>query len=277
MKYLIIYIYIYERCEARVRNALDFKSLSRSTKDWTEILRSECSEYYEKHIGVFGNLDDHLRSLQGRKKLDSLNSFLSGKFKYEVRENQNDDNRIEFISFFDRSDVVMNSSDLSDGEQLKLTCLLWAFQEAQLGASEIPTLLLMDEPDAHFHPRLAKLWIDTVYHQLVERCNIQVIMCTHRPTTVSMIPKDFLFTMISDPTYGARIRPAKSKREIFKLLTSDVIALNEPFRLIFCEAPNDKKVYESIYQKLLGEQLDDFIIPPSAPTLIFKSRGKKKR
>ena len=57
-------------------------------------------------------------------------------------------------------------------------------------------VLLLDEPDAHLHPKAVSQVIETIKE--LARIGIQCIVTTHNPITVSLIDNDNLFLMVED-------------------------------------------------------------------------------
>ncbi|CAF1326232.1 unnamed protein product, partial [Rotaria sordida] len=75
-------------------------------------------------------------------------------------------------------------------------------------------------------------------------------MTTHSPETVALIPKNnkkSLFIMDFDVnTNQVNIKNAVNKYQALQLLASDVIQINDSFRLVFVESSIDKLFYEYV-------------------------------
>lgn len=169
-------------------------------------------------------------------------------------------------SFINHSIVLSN---LSSGEKLELLILLWEYEKK----GRKPAILIMDEPDAHLHPSLVKEIIEIIKIKAIKEWGVQVIMTTHNPTTVSLVPKDCLWVLQNHaPDYQPRIRQPASKKEAIQLLTSDFVSVNEPFKLVFVEAEADKRFYQVIREKLI---VADIIRPNEQVLFMMHSKDRK--
>ncbi|EDV26810.1 uncharacterized protein TRIADDRAFT_54102 [Trichoplax adhaerens] len=159
---------------------------------------------------------------------------------------------------------------------------------------------LLDEPDAHLHTSFVKQLIEIIKTRLVSELGMQVIMTTHCPTTVSLVPNNCVYVM-AEHTYRTptkhsnplvtkdnidamsetdtgntakivKICKADSKGQAIQLLTSEFVHLNLPFRLVFVEGTDDEMFYQMIMNKIIYKRL----FMPSIP-LKFKSHGYSLR
>ena len=119
--------------------------------------------------------------------------------------NKDADNKITSIEYY--LNVDYNTHKLSPGESLILLIQLWMFHSLKLKEKnykdKLPItnklrILLLDEPDAHMHPKLVKEFIDLIRGNDLEYLNLQVIMTTHSPITISFIPKEFIYELKRD-------------------------------------------------------------------------------
>jgi hypothetical protein len=143
---------------------------------------------------------------------------------------------------------------LSPGEDLLLLILLWSFHaklikkgpRISLPVKSKKRIVLLDEPDAHMHPRLIKKFIDLILHSDVFKyLNLQLIMTTHNPLTLSFVPIENVFIVSNES-----VTEPEGYVQTIQLLTHNLISLNKPFRLVFVEANDDKTFYEMILNKL---------------------------
>ena len=139
-------------------------------------------------------------------------------------------------------ETSINFQELSSGEQMIVTLMLWAFDE-QTG--ERRSLLILDEPDAHLHPSMAKMFKEIIYDILVKKLGIQVILSTHSPTTVCWFPDASIFSMCKDK--GPTPLP---KRDAMGHLTSGLVFVQEAFNLVLTEDKDDQNFYQTIYDEL---------------------------
>lgn len=150
-------------------------------------------------------------------------------------------------------------SDLSSGEKMIVTFVLWAYNQK---ISSLNNLILMDEPDAHLHPSMCKLFLKIVSEILVQEYGIQVILTTHNPSTVALSPEAGIFVMNKDS--NQRIIKA-TKAEALEKLTENLLLVTTSFRVVLVEDKNDCKFYETIYAELVALEFIE-----ANPPLAFK-------
>ena len=249
----------------------DYNSLENTAKRVLESIFYEDSPYTR---------EERIASLE--KTLLKVNSYLEAKqFKYCFSEKSFHWNKNQ--GCFDTLELTFPQNNplstvptslglgsLSSGEKLELLVLLWQYEQ------RIPfknAILIMDEPDAHLHPGLVKEIIAIIQTKIIQEWGIQVIMTTHNPTTVSLVPKECLWVLQNDaPQHIPRISRVTSKKEAIQLLTSDFISVNEPFKLVFVEAETDKKFYQMIREKLIAEK----VIYPNEQ-ILFMAHSKNQK
>lgn len=89
-----------------------------------------------------------------------------------------------------RSGLKISFNDLSDGEKIMVSLILWAANGTQGTYNDV---FLFDEIDAHLNPSLAKMMMEVISDRIVAEYGIQVIMTTHSPSTVAYTPDESLF------------------------------------------------------------------------------------
>lgn len=153
----------------------------------------------------------------------------------------------------------INFSNLSSGEKIVVTLVLWAFNSAQKNHRSV---LLLDEFDAHLNPALAKMMMEIISDTLVHEHGLQVFLTTHSPSTVAFTPEGSLFWM----ERGSPIRPA-TKQEVIPRLSDGFFAVQEesavglvglvveqdPRPVLFVEGKTDKEILNVAWQKIYGE------------------------
>jgi hypothetical protein len=154
-------------------------------------------------------------------------------------------------------DVSFEHASLTPGEQIHLINLLINYEISNCLVTKNKykdVVYLLDEPDAHLHPSLIPILIDTIT-KLVTFYGMQVIMTTHKPTTITLIKEnECLFHMKIDPeTKCLSMEPVSNRNHCIQLLTSNIIAVNGNLRLIFVEAEDDKRFYEIINERLMKQ------------------------
>jgi Leucine-rich repeat (LRR) protein/energy-coupling factor transporter ATP-binding protein EcfA2 len=158
--------------------------------------------------------------------------------------------------------LTNNSKDykLSPGEYLIVLIELWRIHaKKQKEINEIEKrpinnklrILLLDEPDAHMHPSLIKEFIDLISSNDLDYLNLQVIITTHNPITVSLTPIENLFELKRDSNNHLNLTKIKNKKTAILSLTEHLISVDLPIRLVFVEATDDKLFYELLHNYLL--------------------------
>jgi hypothetical protein len=151
------------------------------------------------------------------------------------------------LAFIDRqTGDLVPLHDLSSGEQVIISTLLWRFSAENRGGYF--RLLLLDEPDAHLHPSMVRQFFNVIQKVFVEQRGVMVIMTTHSPSTVAIAPEGAIF-ILDRSDYGI---PRLANRDAaLRLLTANVPSLSvlyENRRQVFTESASDAKFYESVYR-----------------------------
>jgi energy-coupling factor transporter ATP-binding protein EcfA2 len=159
----------------------------------------------------------------------------------------------------------INPVDLSSGELRLLGLVLWLYNSKHHG--RFPRLFLMDEPDAHLHPSMARHFINVVKEVLVDRYKVRVILSTHSPSTVALAPDGSIFEMSKN---SPRIIPSKSKAATIGLLTAGLVIVTPSTRFVFVEDEDDTLFFSSIRDVLTdyGPSKDPRCLKPS-PSIVF--------
>ncbi len=101
------------------------------------------------------------------------------------------------------------------------------------------------------HPSLIKEFIDLISSNDLDYLNLQVIITTHNPITVSLTPIENLFELKRDSSNHLNITKIKNKKTSILLLTEHLVSVDLPTRLVFVEATDDKLFYELLHSYLL--------------------------
>ncbi len=163
------------------------------------------------------------------------------------------------------SSVERNPVDLSSGEKVILQLALWLYNSRH--HNRYPKLFLLDEPDAHLHPSMARQFMEVVHSVLVKKHNVRVIIATHSPSTVALAPDSAIFEMSKT---HPRVRKSSSKAETIGLLTSGFVVVSPGSRYVLVEDENDVKFYNGLRDILTdyGPNKDQYAIL-SAPSIVF--------
>jgi ABC-type transport system involved in cytochrome c biogenesis ATPase subunit len=148
------------------------------------------------------------------------------------------------------SDAEIRFEDLSSGEKvlMALTFCIYYTQDRRQRVS-YPKLLLFDEIDAPLHPSRTKLLVKTIMDTLVEKHGIHVILTTHSPSTVAVVPPESVHAMQPEQPRLKKV----TQRHAISLLTSEIPALSISFhgkRQVFVEDKNDADRYHQLFGDL---------------------------
>ncbi len=203
--------------------------------------------------------DEDIYAEIGRPPWDYINELFE-KYDFEYRISSPKRASETFSVQFHKKDAEreLHIQALSSGEQMIVSLILWAFNEK---ISELKKLLILDEPDAHLHPQMAKMFKEIISDVLVEKFGIQVIMTTHSPTTLCWMDEESIFLM--HPQNGLQ---KATKKEALDKLTSGLLYVHQAFKIVLVEDADDYKFHQSVYDELA--YMD---ILPKEPRLIFKS------
>lgn len=183
----------------------------------------------------------------GENPLDKINTILQQYYpKYEVEVSRDESDKIHLICRDRQNKILLNQ--LSLGEQIIISLILWQHENTSLDS----VVLLLDEPDAHLNPKMAKMLIDILKNIVVEKFNCQVIMTTHSLSSVAYCKEGDLFFMEE-----GEIRKIKKKDAIEKL-SDGVMTFNHAMnvieqiqqseKILMVEGKIDKLHIENFYQ-----------------------------
>lgn len=160
--------------------------------------------------------------------------------------------------------LILRPTELSSGEKMLLGLVLWLYNSKH---QQFPRLFLMDEPDAYLHPSMTRHFLNVIKDVLVDRYKVRVILVTHSPSTVALVPQESLFEMSKTKP---RVSPSKSKAETIGLLTAGFVIVSPGTRYVLVEDDDDVEFYNSVRDILTdyGPSRDPKAIRPS-PTLVF--------
>lgn len=200
--------------------------------------------------------DDEISAALGPPPWEVLNSVLERtKLPYKL----NNPLALDLMSPFDLkivnkddTEVQIDFSDLSSGERVIMSLVFWIYnsQEHQV----LPKLILLDEPDAHLHPSMAKMFIEVIEDILVNKYNVRVIMTTHSPSTASLVSPSSLFEMKKE---NPRISMSQSKERTVSLLTSNLITVTTATKFVLVEDEDDQIFHSRSFEIVKNEGLID--------------------
>ncbi|GGG28015.1 AAA family ATPase [Hymenobacter glacieicola] len=157
--------------------------------------------------------------------------------------------------------------DLSSGEKVLMSLALTLFFSQEIGSQQ--QLMLLDEPDAHLHPSMAKLFFNVIYDVLIKNHGTQVVMTTHSASTISLAPEVLdcgIYVLGKGPTSITKV----GKQTAIDILSEGLILVTPYTKYILVEGINDKPFFESIYKKLS----DNKLINPTTYLAFVPGTGK---
>jgi len=201
-------------------SVLDTEFVSKSIPPWTLI-----NNIFETH-----NIDFYIKEIP-RNEFTSEVPIIVELFKKSINK------QIEF-------------GLLSSGEKIIIGLILKLFTGIYYdGKLEFPELLLLDEPDAHLHPEMSKLLLDILHETFVKKYGIKVILTTHSPSTIALVPENCIYQLIN----GNETKLKKiSKDYALEILTSFIPTLSIDYRnhkQVFVESPTDVAYYQRIHDR----------------------------
>lgn len=171
----------------------------------------------------------------------------------------------------DNQNIRIDFESLSSGEQMIVSLILWSFDE---NFAEQKTVLLLDEPDAHLHPEMARQFKEIVSDTLVKEMGMQVIMTTHSPTTLCWMEEGSIFLMDKDKG----IIPA-TKSAAMEKLTSGLLLVRPKIRIVLVEDKDDELFYQMVYETLVSNKYIENkvqLVFRSVNTSVDESGGKSR-
>jgi ABC-type multidrug transport system ATPase subunit len=121
--------------------------------------------------------------------------------------------------------ISINYDQLSSGEQILFSLALCLFK----GKSDkiFPKLLLLDEIDASLHPSMIENLLRVIQEVLLKK-GTKVILATHSPTTVALVPEESVFVVNREGENRIEHHDRKSAIEI---LTQGYVTLDKGLRI----------------------------------------------
>ena len=175
-------------------------------------------------------------------------------FKFELDEPKIDDKKFD-VRLRDKERKVFISPDsLSSGE--KVIFSLFVAMYTTHSQEHLPSLIIFDEPDAYLHPSLCSTMLRVIQEVFIGEHNIKVIMTTHSPTTVAMLPETSLYCMKDG------IMKKVSKQDAILALTAGLNTISvyyENVKQVFVEADNDNLFMSQVYHHAMtaGKLVND--------------------
>lgn len=183
----------------------------------------------------------------GKNPLDEINRLLEQAYsKYTLVSELRKDSGQPRVICKTKDGTNVSLQDLSTGEQIIISLYMWQYDKNPLHSM----VLLLDEPDAHLNPKMAKNLIDILKNVIVKTFDCQVIMTTHSLSTVAQCEDGDLFFMEDGDIWES------SREEAIEMLAQGIsldsfwenieTLLNSP-KILFVEGKTDKKHIEKYF------------------------------
>ena len=175
-------------------------------------------------------------------------------FKHKIKAPDTNTTDLSSIqcAFENEDGITFPFDKLSSGEKIIFQILLITCQRYILGY--LPKCLLLDEPDSHLHPSLAKVLVRMLNEIIVEGMGIQVIMTTHQATTVALAPVGSIFEMQrKDET--VTILPIDQSKAVDTLTDGLLAVVPKDHKLVFTEDMPDAHFYQKMFERAQSKGL----------------------
>ena len=146
-----------------------------------------------------------------------------------------------------------------------------------------PSVMVLDEIDAHLHPALLPNFYRVINDILIKQFGTKVIMTTHNPSTIALAPKDndcVVYKMTNEGKTQLIPDTSKNHYDSINLLTEGLVVVNEKTKYVFVEDEDDVEFYSNlnkvndISNKLVFLSASNRIKDKSGKTEVNKTGGK---
>ncbi|MEC7784275.1 MAG: ATP-binding protein [Bacteroidota bacterium] len=200
--------------------------------------------------------------------------LLKANFKYKAQYTPSNNEELpQPVKLIDNEKGINSATfnTLSSGEKTIMSLIFVLYHASSNG--KFPQVILFDEPDAHLHPSLTKLFLSVISKVLVEEQNVKVILTTHSPSTIALSPDKAIYRMDRNLGY-----PIKEKRNTAVQTLSNGLAsltfedgnfgitynLKKTNKhIVFTEGVTDKIIIELAWKKLYANEEMPFLIQDS--------------
>lgn len=215
--------------------------------------------------------DEDFFALKGSPPWDLINEMLQKmELPYSINQPISTDNSFVAQLTNTMNGAVVGFMDLSSGEQA-LCSLAIALYQCEQGRV-FPELLLLDEPDAHLHPKMISSMISTLKDVILPQLSCGIIITTHSPSTCAIAPSESLYLM---DVASRRPSPALVDEALDALCVGipTLSIRKEKERQVFVESDVDAELYSRLWTKLRHSKITEH----GDANLHFLSSGSKTR
>ena len=176
----------------------------------------------------------HLSAMDG-KALRKINKVLSKHLGVEITEPKFDPDKDVFVDVkYSQGGVTLDLSNAGSGMLQVIQVLVYIYLHE-------PTLLLIDEPDAHLHPELQEK-LGNVLKDVTKEMKAQLFVATHSPDVIDSFESKEIYFISADKRH---LRPFKEDNAYVEGLVQSGIITNSALSRIAvrpqCLVVEDKK------------------------------------
>ena len=214
---------------------------------------------------------------RNQKNLDRFKNESKESYNYEkiMKDYTIDEVLIEEEVLFLSDGGVLAINELTTGEQIIILSALWEYQLKKLKelkelsklSKDTRMILLLDEPDCFLHPNAVFKFIERLRNLTSDFSNLQVILTSHNPGTVSLMNSENIFYLEKTDGATLELNPCtnETKIKIIEGITDNLFFVLSPFKLVLVEGTSD----DCMFYTILYEQL----IKKSKIPIVFRSAG----
>lgn len=192
----------------------------------------------------------------------------------EIMKQQQDIRDRAFMPMLKKGDIEISLGDLSSGEKILLAIASLIVKQRRKQPNDyLQGLLLLDEVDTNLHPSMMRNFLDVIQNVFIKEYGLKVILVTHSPTTIALVPEDSIFVMRRKEEEGARIEKS-SGNDALSVLTEGFVSMTEKesefalkYRLqkenkpvLFVEGSTDQMILEIAWNKLNPDKEIPFLV-----------------
>jgi ABC-type multidrug transport system ATPase subunit/energy-coupling factor transporter ATP-binding protein EcfA2 len=179
------------------------------------------------------------------------------------------------------SDALIHFQNFSWGERVIVSLGFLEYYASYMKRS--PSVMILDEIDAHLHPALLPNFYRVVNDILIKQFKTKVIMTTHSPSTIALAPKDddcIVYKMTNEGKTELIPDTSKNHYDSINLLTEGLIIVNEKTKYVFVEDEDDVDFYtnfntvNTISNRLVFLSASNRTKDENGKTEVNKSGGK---
>lgn len=183
------------------------------------------------------------------KEMDSILKVLGIDLSFVPPTSENLENYVAKLK--NGTGDIISTKNISSGEKVILSLISSIkYSLSSDFLSNFPKLILLDEPDAHLHPKFASILIEMLQEITSQRDDLYCIMVTHSPTTVALANDSEIFYIKSNE--GRKLLSSIDKETMLSVLTYGLPSLNistNNARQIYVEGKDDKIIYHLIHDR----------------------------